>query len=50
MNATRKLEDGHEALVTARVETDGGQLAALLEGIVGEDGATRRFEWFLSAE
>jgi hypothetical protein len=25
------LEDGREALVTARVETDGGQFAALLE-------------------
>jgi hypothetical protein len=25
------LEDGREALVTARVETDGGPLAALLE-------------------
>jgi hypothetical protein len=25
------LPDGREALVTARVETDGGQLAALLE-------------------
>lgn len=25
------LEDGREALVTARVETDGGQVAALLE-------------------
>jgi hypothetical protein len=25
------LDDGREALVTARVETDGGQFAALLE-------------------
>jgi hypothetical protein len=25
------LEDGREALVTARVETDGGQFAALLD-------------------
>jgi hypothetical protein len=25
------LRDGREALVTARVETDGGELAALLE-------------------
>jgi hypothetical protein len=28
------LADGREALVTARVETDGGQLAALLEGAI----------------
>lgn len=29
------LEDGREALVTARVETDGGQYAVLLEVALG---------------
>jgi hypothetical protein len=28
------LDDGREALVTARVETEGGQVAALLEVVI----------------
>ncbi len=35
------LGDGREALVTARVETDGGPLAGLLEIVVSE-ATTRR--------
>lgn len=32
--ATNKLDDGREALVTARVETKTGPLAALLEAVI----------------
>jgi hypothetical protein len=35
------LADGREALVTARVETDGGQFAALLEVAIAPTPLTK---------
>jgi len=35
------LEDGRDALVTARVETDGGTVAALLEVVVAAEEGER---------